>query len=237
MSDHEFATLLRIEDAGLNASAPPQQRVLDGWLLRFSPGKAKRARCINALSTGRLALVDKLARCERAYAASGLPMIVRITPFSEPPELDLTLEAMGLHRFDDTRVMLLPDLHSASLTAAQGLRAVDADAYAHQVGALRDSPLPQREAHAERMRNSPVPYCGFMLERDGAPMACGQYVLEGDVVGLYDVFTVPDVRCRGHASALCAELLAAQLHGEPHPVESRLAQAMRQTTRQDNPAL
>lgn len=41
--------LSRIEDAGLNASAPPQQRWLDGWLLRYCPGKAKRARCINAL--------------------------------------------------------------------------------------------------------------------------------------------------------------------------------------------
>ncbi len=45
------ATLLsRVEDAGLNASAPPQQRWIDGWLLRFSPGKAKRARCINAVA-------------------------------------------------------------------------------------------------------------------------------------------------------------------------------------------
>ena len=46
----------RIEDAGLNASAPPQQRVLDGWLLRFSRAKAKRARCINAICASRMPL-------------------------------------------------------------------------------------------------------------------------------------------------------------------------------------
>ena len=40
------ALLSRIEDAGLNASAPPQQRWIDGWLVRYCPGKAKRARCI-----------------------------------------------------------------------------------------------------------------------------------------------------------------------------------------------
>ena len=57
------ALLSRIEDAGLNASAPPQQRWLDGWLLRFSPGKAKRARCINAVAPGRLPVADKLALC------------------------------------------------------------------------------------------------------------------------------------------------------------------------------
>ena len=42
--------LSRIEDAGLNASAPPQQVCVDGWLVRLSPGNAHRSRCTNALS-------------------------------------------------------------------------------------------------------------------------------------------------------------------------------------------
>ena len=33
---------LRAELAGLDASAPPQQTDIDGWLIRLSPGKAKR---------------------------------------------------------------------------------------------------------------------------------------------------------------------------------------------------
>jgi hypothetical protein len=76
--------LSRIEDAGLNASAPPQQRWLDGWLLRFSPGKAKRARCINAVAAGRLPAREKLALAEAVYAEAALPLIVRITPFTLP---------------------------------------------------------------------------------------------------------------------------------------------------------
>src|SRR5437762_3978385 len=87
--------LARVEDAGLNASAPPQQRLIDGWLVRFSPGKAKRARCVNAVAAGRLRLADKLALCEQVYAAAGLPMFVRITPFSEPHGLDLALAGLG----------------------------------------------------------------------------------------------------------------------------------------------
>ena len=59
--------LSRIEDAGLNASAPPQQRWLDGWLVRVSPGKAKRARCINAVAEGRLPLDHKLERAAELY--------------------------------------------------------------------------------------------------------------------------------------------------------------------------
>ena len=58
--------LSRIEDAGLNASAPPQQRWLDGWLLRFSPGKAKRARCVNAVAAGPPAAATRSWRlCQR----------------------------------------------------------------------------------------------------------------------------------------------------------------------------
>ena len=100
--------LSRVEDAGLNASAPPQQRWLDGWLVRFSPGKAKRARCINALALGRTPLADKLALCSTLFADAGLPLYVRVTPFSQPAGLDQQLAALGMPRIDDTRVMLMP---------------------------------------------------------------------------------------------------------------------------------
>jgi len=167
--------LSRIEDAGLNASAPPQQRLLDGWLLRFSPGKAKRARCVNAIAPGRLPLSEKLSLCEEAYARVGLPLIVRITPFSEPPTLDETLRASGFERFDDTRVMVLANLSTlAPASLHLQLRAVGADEYAQAIGALRDSPPSQREAHAHRMRCSPVAYRGFVAERGGQTIACGQ---------------------------------------------------------------
>jgi len=100
VSDHSLhpfpATLLsRVEDAGINASAPPEQRWLDGWLLRFSPGKAKRARCINAVAEGRLPLDDRLTLALAAYAEAGLPPILRITPFTTPPALADRVKALG----------------------------------------------------------------------------------------------------------------------------------------------
>jgi ribosomal protein S18 acetylase RimI-like enzyme len=204
-----LAELARIEDAGLNASAPPQQRLLDGWLLRFSPGKAKRARCINALSAGRLPLAEKLASCEQAYALAGLPMIVRITPFSAPQGLDGALADSGLLRFDDTRVMVLPslqDLEGIPLDEPR-LCGVSAQDYAHAIGTLRGSSPEQRAAHGERLRLAPVPHRGFLLRRGGAVVACGQYAVESEIVGLYDVFTAPAARGRGLARLLCTELL------------------------------
>jgi ribosomal protein S18 acetylase RimI-like enzyme len=204
--------LSRIEDAGLNASAPPQQRWLDGWLLRFSPGKAKRARCVNAVALGRLPVEQKLAACERVFAAAELPMIVRVTPFTLPARLDTLLEAQGLRRFDDTRVMLLSrwDASIAGVLPPDvSLHSIGLEPFAQRVGVLRGSPLAQRQAHGQRLVNSPVPFSAWELRRAGEALACGQIALEDDVVGLYDVFTAPSARGQGLATLLCRQLLAA----------------------------
>lgn len=210
--------LARIEDAGLNASAPPQQRWLDGWLVRFSPGKAKRARCINAVAAGRQDVATRLAQCEAIYAQAGLPMIVRITPFTQPASLDEQLGALGLRRFDDTRVMLRAGFAEAGEAAAAGCaQAVGLEAFAQRIGALRGSPLAQRQAHGQRLANAPVPFHAFEWRVDGEVLACGQYAIEGELVGLYDVFTTPAARGQGHASALCRHLLAdAAARGARH---------------------
>ncbi|MFM8768304.1 MAG: hypothetical protein ACKOD9_11235 [Rubrivivax sp.] len=74
------ALLRQVEEAGLNASAPPQQRWLDGWLVRYCPGKAKRARCINAVALGQRSPQAKLAECEVLFQEAGLPLVWRSGP-------------------------------------------------------------------------------------------------------------------------------------------------------------
>lgn len=218
-SRFEPTLLSRIEDAGLNASAPPQQRWTDGWLVRCSPGKAKRARCINAVAHGRLPVHERLAACAEMFARAGLPLIVRITPFTRPSDLDGILEHQGFRRFDDTRVMVCAnfDGEAPKLSSATEIVAIDSETFAHRVGDFRDSAPAQRAAHAERLRSSPVPYFAFELRVDGAPVACGQYAMEGDLAGLYDVFTSGPARGHGHAGTLCRHMLArARAQGARH---------------------
>jgi hypothetical protein len=178
----DLTLLSRVEDAGLNASAPAQQLWIDGWLVRFSPGKAKRARCVNAVASGRLPMSERLSACERVFAAAGLPLIVRITPFTEPVDLDGWLQRQGMHRFDDTRVMLLESLSGWKRAPDDGnstFQAIGLEAFAQRIGGLRGSHLAQRQAHAERLLNSPVPFFAFQLHVDGDLVACGQIALEG----------------------------------------------------------
>jgi ribosomal protein S18 acetylase RimI-like enzyme len=205
------STLLsRIEDAGLNACSPSQQRWVDGWLVRFSPAKAKRARCVNAVANGRLPLAERLVACGRLYAEARLPMIVRITPFTQPPELDALLEQHGLRRFDDTSVMVLADLSKVgdvALTGATTMHSIGLSAFAQRVGSLRGSPLAHRQEHADRLLRSPVPFAAFELLLNGQSAACAQFAMEGDLVGLYDVFTAEFARGRGLAQLLCMHML------------------------------
>lgn len=212
--DFPVNLLSRVEDAGLNASAPPQQRWLDGWLLRLSPGKAKRARCINAVAQGRLPIDERLTHARRAFAAAGLPLIVRITPFTQPDDLDKRLAAQGFRLLDDTRVMVCPtlsDVQSTPLPEGCRIEPLGPVDFAEQVGALRGSPALQRLAHAERLANSPVPYHGFALFRGEQVLACGQYAIEDELVGLYDVFTAEASRGQGHAQTLCRAILVRAL--------------------------
>ncbi len=209
------ALLTRIEDASLNASAPPQQFWLDGWIVRTSPGKARRARCINAVAAGRLPLARKLELATALYREAGLPLVLRVTPFSLPAGLDAQLDAWGWDRLDETHVMVRPSL---AAWAGEGAEAppgtewarLDSAAYTEVVGALRGSPPEQRRAHAERLAFSPVRYEGHTLRRrsDGEVLACGQFAREADLVGLYDVHTRDSARGQGLAAALCTRLLA-----------------------------
>jgi GNAT superfamily N-acetyltransferase len=205
--------LSRVEDAGLNASAPPQQRWIDGWMVRFSPGKAKRARCVNALAPGYLGLDQKLALCRALFDEAQLPLFIRITPFSRPADLDRSLAAQGMHVVDDTRVMVctaLASIESEPLPEGVSLQRLGHAAFAQTVGQLRGSPIAQQQAHAHRLDLAPVPFEAWSLRRidDGAVLACGQIAIEADMAGVYDVFTAVSERGRGWSRRLCAHLLA-----------------------------
>jgi ribosomal protein S18 acetylase RimI-like enzyme len=212
------ALVAQVEAAGLRASQPPEQLELDGWLLRRLPGKAKRARCVNALAHGERSLQDKLAACERLYREAGLPLFVRITPFSAPSGLDEALAARGWQVHDATRVMVHPALAQLpDFDCPCGVRdqSAGAQAYAAAVGALRGSTAGEITAHAQRLLTCPVPYQGRVwLDETGTAatspatvLACAQVARDGELVGLYDVFTAPAARGRGLATALCARVL------------------------------
>jgi hypothetical protein len=78
--------------------------------VRESPGKARRARSINAVAAGRMALEQRLALAAEVFDSSGLPMLFRVTRFTLPATLDAELDALGWAALEHTRVMVCPRL-------------------------------------------------------------------------------------------------------------------------------
>jgi ribosomal protein S18 acetylase RimI-like enzyme len=151
-----------------------------------------------------------LARCQKSFDAAGLPLAVRITPWSQPADLDARLAAKGWGAFDPADVMLLPAITPETQPAP--LQALSAGAYAALVGALRGSSPTAIAAHAERIAGAPVPHQGFALnDAAGALLACGQMVVAGALVGLYDIASAAPRQ--GHGERLCRALLT-QAHAQ-----------------------
>ena len=197
----------------MRASAVAEEATVDGWLVRLSPGKAKRSRSAQALLAGVRPLDDKLGDLRSRASRAGLPALVRVTPMSQPLDLDGALAARGWRRFDESLVMARPlDAIDASPSASTTLpiRDVDGSAYAAWVGAQRGSSADEIAAHGTRLAGSPVPYLAVQMQVAGEAIAGAQLAIDGDGrhAGLYDVFVDRAHRRAGHARALCDALLA-----------------------------
>ena len=94
------------------------------------------------------------------------------------------------------------------LADAYRIESVAHETFSHIVGHLRGSTLAQRQAHAQRLALSPVPFQAFVVKNaEGTALACGQFSIEAELVGLYDVFTEPASRSLGLARTLCEHML------------------------------
>jgi ribosomal protein S18 acetylase RimI-like enzyme len=196
--------LRRIEELSLNSSAPPAQLIYDGWLLRLSPGKAKRARSVNAVYASTLALDRKIAHCEKLYQDADLPMLFRITPFSQPPDLERALGERGYTLLETTAVEAAP---LESPPPPGGAQPMELAPWIDAVAELRGSPLAHRDAHLARLERMPLRKCAVAVREDGRVIATGLTVIEDGVAGLFDIATREDARRRGHARRVVATLL------------------------------
>jgi ribosomal protein S18 acetylase RimI-like enzyme len=205
----EGLDLRRVEEVGLNALQTQRQLFYDGWLLRVSPGKARRARSINAHFGSTLPLARKIDYCERLYEQRDLPVLFRITPFLQPPNLEAALLDRGYEAFDTTLVQLTRlDRPPASPAAPDFVvTAPAADAFADAVALLQGSSAQQRDAYFERLKESPLNTRSLLAHLDGRPVGVGTVMLEDGLAGVFSMATAPDMRARGVASALLSSLL------------------------------
>ncbi len=74
------------------------------------------------------------------------------------------------------------------------------------VGRMRGWPEHDIEAHARRMASSVLESRCLSLMSGEALASCGVVTLEGEYAGLFDIYTPPEFRGKGLATALCRRL-------------------------------
>jgi ribosomal protein S18 acetylase RimI-like enzyme len=195
----------RIEELSLNSSAPPGQLLYDGWVIRLLRGKAKRARSVNAVYASSAPLDEKIPYCERLYESCALPPIFRITPFSQPADLEAALGRRGYESFDRTSVEATP-IDRAKLNGAEA-PSMELSSWVEAVGELRHSPVAHRSSHLARLEGMPLAKRAVAIRSQGRVLATGLTIVEGDCAGLFDIITHEEARRQGHARAVVSSLL------------------------------
>ena len=77
-----------------------EERIYDGWVLRFSKGYTKRSNCINPLYESYFDLEEKFKYCKKIYEEKGQQLIYKIIDTEVSLVVDEFLEKKGLEKKD-----------------------------------------------------------------------------------------------------------------------------------------
>jgi len=200
-----------IEEASFGAWPALAQVLDDGWVLRFADGHSKRANSVNGVYPSQGDVEAKIARAEGWYRDRGLPTVFRVTPLAEPADLAERLAARGYRAFETTRALYNPDLSAIQppgLPDGVALRLDPTPGQGWLDAYLALMPLDARKIAAlTRMLDLIVPAARFgWLHEDGRPLAAAFVVVQGGLMGTYDVVTAPAARRGGLMRALLGHL-------------------------------
>jgi GNAT superfamily N-acetyltransferase len=201
----------RLERLGFRARPSFETVEVDGWTLRFADGYTKRANSVNPHFGSTLPVSAKIAHCEALYGERGLPTIFRLTPFSEPADLDRALAAAGYDVLDRSLVMeasldRAPDLESGNVLG------VPAGEWFSAFDRLCPLDRVKQAAHRRIVESAQGTRCFALIEQNGDPIVCGLGVLVDAAVGLFDLYTAEEHRRRGHGAAVIGSILRWAAH-------------------------
>ena len=204
----DLASIRSLEELSLNAW--PSLRTIhdDGWVLRFADGYTRRANSVNPLYPSTEDTREKIRRCEQVYFSLGQNVVFKITPATQPADLDTVLAAEGYRREALTSVQTVR-LDTVDPSVADDV-SLDESLSTDWLARFVDlSGVDVRHAPTmARMLEGIVPAHRFAtLWRDSEVVAMGLAVLERGQVGLFDVVTAEHARNQGLGTILMRQLL------------------------------
>ena len=230
MIDNGRSDNRRIEEASSRAWPAREQQLIDGWVVRITDGYTRRANSVTPLYPSQMPPGPKITRCEQLYAARELPCCFRLTTAAPAPDLDRLLEDRGYRAIAPTAV-LTRDLSAADSEASAADPPVRSlTEWLAVFSRLQDAAAINHEKHRRILSAVAVEMRMTTRGASGREVACGMGVVDGELLGIFDILTDPRERRRGHAWHLATDLLAwGQRRGA--------RQAYLQVVRENVPAL
>jgi len=207
----------RLERLAFRARPALESVELDGWVLRFAGGYTKRANSVNphfgsARPSGATQPTkEKITQCEAMYAERGLPTIFRLTPFSQPPQLDRALADAG-YRVLDRSVVMTGTIHPID-ARLESVEFVAPEAWFGTFDRLRHLDAETAGIHRRIIDSAAGERLFARSEDEAGPIACGLGVCVEDTVALFDLFVEESRRCQGHGTAVAAAILHRAMGG------------------------
>jgi len=208
----EIDAIRRLESAATASWPPRYVEPLDGWLLYVSGGGTRRTQSVQPNEAGARAVEEKITECERFYADRGAPCVFRLTPASEPADLDRRLDEQGYVRSDETHVQTarLADVGRGEPSARVVVETRPSQAWVDRSLALAGARHAAARAHVatlDRVADRARPAAFARIELEGEIVALGLAAIEGGHCFLGEVATDPGRRRQGHARELVMALM------------------------------
>lgn len=96
----------RIEELSMNAFPALSTVLVNGWILRFSKGYAKRANSVNPIYKCSVDMQANIEACERMYKSKHLDTVFKLTENEEAHKIDEILSQRGYSYEAKTNIML-----------------------------------------------------------------------------------------------------------------------------------
>lgn len=200
----------RLEQAGFAAWPAVRSLRIGGWLVRISGGYTKRANSANWVADDGLAVSDVITRCTDLFDAAGLRATFRLVERRETAAMDAALEHAGWVTVEPSLVMLAPDAGGFGTAADDpAIELVSMPEWAAIHASLAAQPEAVAARHFDILNRIAVPTLPAVARLDGVPVACGLGVIDGPLLGYFDILTAPAYRGRGLARRLMAVQAAA----------------------------